>query len=705
MAGAPSAWGFDIGVTSLKAIKLQRDGDQVSVEQFEVVEHDKFLSDPDVDRDATIRATLEKFIAHHPMRREHLFIGVPGSSTFARFVKLPPVEPKKVPEIVKFEAIQQIPFPLDQVNWDYHTFQSPDSPDVEVGIFAMKKELVAQVLSNFQALNLTVHGVQMSPLAVYNAAAYDGLSDDKGTVLIDMGAEHTDLVIMDQGRLWLRTINIGGNHFTDALAKSFKQSFSRAEALKKQAATSKYQKQIFQAMRPIFADLVAEIQRSVGHYNSSHRDSKLERIVGMGNPFKLPNLQKYLQQELKMEVVRIDGFRKVKIDPKLAAAFNEQALGMATAYGLAVQGLGHAPIKTNLLPPEIARAMAWRRKQPWFIGAAACVGLSVAAVGGYVWNERSAFASSQSSERRQHNDSVIGQENILKSNWNSNVNQGQFDAQKTQVEQSLTLARARQIWPQLTLDIYQTLPQALTAAATQPTTQAADSQPAQPHTVVLTHILSDYNGVLSSVNVTTGVATPGTPAPVTVTPENPENGEQPPPSAAPSSINPAINTAVEGPSDHGFVVTIIGYCPNVPGLEPYDIAQQYMQTLASRHPVSQAADPNCLYYFTDFTLSGATIPPPIPGAGPNTGAETSIGPWAKGSGSFRDIYNRELSGAKPDAAKIINPNDPNAASQQDTIATGNFGGPIDAFTRDPSKGITYMYNYYQFTIQFKVHVK
>ena len=275
MAGAATAWGVDIGVSSLKAIKLRRDGDRVTIEAFEIIEHDKFLTEPDVNRDALIRSTLQKFMAKYAVRRDVVYIGVPGSMTFARFVKLPPVETKKIPEIVRFEAIQQIPFPLEQVNWDYHTFQHPDSPDVEVGIFAMKKELVAQVMSNFRSVDMNVQGVVMSAIAVYNAAAYDGMTDNKGTIIIDMGAEHTDLVIMDQGRLWLRTINIGGNHFTDALAKSFKQPFARAETLKKTAATSKYQKQIYQAMRPIFADLVAEIQRSIGHYSQTHRDSHL----------------------------------------------------------------------------------------------------------------------------------------------------------------------------------------------------------------------------------------------------------------------------------------------------------------------------------------------------------------------------------------------------------------------------------------------
>ena len=51
-------------------------------------------------------------------------VGVSGQSSFARFIKLPPVEPKKIPEIVRFEAIQQIPFPLDDVEWSYQLFQA-----------------------------------------------------------------------------------------------------------------------------------------------------------------------------------------------------------------------------------------------------------------------------------------------------------------------------------------------------------------------------------------------------------------------------------------------------------------------------------------------------------------------------------------------------------------------------------------------------
>jgi type IV pilus assembly protein PilM len=680
MAGAQTAWGLDVGVTSLKAIKLRRDGELVSVEAFDVVEHDKFLSEPDVDRDAMIQRTLQKFLLRNPIRRERVYIGVPGSATFARFVKLPPVEPKKVPEIVKFEAIQQIPFPLDQVNWDYHTFQSPESPDVEVGIFAMKKELVAQVLSNFRAAGLTIHGVQMSPLAVYNAAAYDGLTDDKGTVLIDMGAEHTDLVIMDQGRLWLRTINIGGNHFTDALAKSFKQSFSKAETLKKGAATSKYQKQIFQAMRPIFADLVADIQRSIGHYNSSHRDSRLERIVGMGNPFKLPNLQKYLQQELKMEVIRLDNFRKMKSDPKLGAGLNDAILSMTTAYGLAAQGLGLAPIDTNLLPIELARQMMWQNKQPWFIGAAAILVLAIGGAFVQFYAENKAFANTQG-EERAHNDNAMGDALRAKQGW---PNVDQFNTDKAQIDQILGLAQARTVWPALTMDILEALPQAKNPEAV---------KTPGSRLVVITGINSTYYGALSSVSTTGAVIINNPTGPAPDAQQVDANGD--PVQSAVSAV-PAVNPNQVGPSDHGFLVQITGYSPPVQGgAKTYEIPRAYLTQLMKAAPLSSTTKP---YYFSDPGFGGSLVPDPVPGATtPPTG-----GPWNLTQGPFAPIFGPDVAGVRPTTQPSL-PGVTDTAAQQ--MTTGNYGGPVDPFFRDSTKGPQYMYGYFQFTIQLKVHIR
>ncbi|MCK5711889.1 MAG: type IV pilus assembly protein PilM, partial [Hyphomicrobiaceae bacterium] len=308
MPAGKSVWGIDIGQCALKAIKLRQVGDRIEAVGFDVIEHAKILSQPDADRYQLVRNALDKFVSRNEIDGDKIVISVPGHTSFARFIKLPPVESKRIPEIVDYEAAQQIPFNIDDVEWAWQRIPTRDTSEVEVGIFAIKKDIIDDLLENFKEAGISVDVVQMAPLALYNFLETDQHVGTGTTILVDIGAENTDLIVADGHRIWLRNIHIGGNNFTEALVKSFKLTFAKAENLKRTAANSKYARQIFQAMRPVFSDLVAEVQRSIGFYTSLHRDARIERIVGLGNAFRLPGLQKFLQQNLQVEVEKVEAF-------------------------------------------------------------------------------------------------------------------------------------------------------------------------------------------------------------------------------------------------------------------------------------------------------------------------------------------------------------------------------------------------------------
>ncbi len=375
MAKAKTAWGIDIGQCALKALKLvdYADGSDPQVEAFEIIEHQQVLSSPDADRDQLIRQSLEELLARHNLSGSRVALSVPGQSSFTRFFQPPPVEAKDLPRIIQYEAGQQIPFPIDEVIWRWQAFQEEDTPELEVGIFAMKRLDVAEALGHLDTVGIAADVVQVAPLALYNFMIYDEqVADDGATLLVDIGADTTDLVVSDKGRIWTRTIQIGGDNFTEALSKSFKLSLGKAEALKRTAATSKYARQVFQVMRPVFADFVQEIQRSVGYYVSLHREAKFARLIGLGNGFRLPGLQKFLEQNLSIPVVRIDNYNNLSPAQGVnVPLFNEGILSFPTAYGLAIQLLRPVPVATDLLPEEIARRRLWAKKIPWFGAAAA----------------------------------------------------------------------------------------------------------------------------------------------------------------------------------------------------------------------------------------------------------------------------------------------------------------------------------------------
>ncbi|QOJ14115.1 MAG: type IV pilus assembly protein PilM [Planctomycetia bacterium] len=473
MASGGAVWGIDVGQCALKAMKIRPAGDgKLELLAFDLIEHPKILSQPDAEPDELIAAAIEKFVSRNDIAGDGFVIGVPGQQTFARFCKLPPVADKRrLPDLVRYEAQQQIPFDMDDVVWDYQVFSAADSPDTEVGIFAMRKDLVRKHIDYFTAHRISPLAIQTIPTALFNAIRYDGQGggdDGAATVLVDVGAQNTDLIIVEKSGGWMRNIPLGGNSFTDALIKSFKLSFAKAEQLKRQAASSKYARQIFQAMRPVFADLVAEIQRSLGHYASTHRDVELRNVLALGNAFLLPGLQKYLETNLTIAggVLKLEKFNALAPSATVnAPQFQGNILSFAAAYGLALQGLGLAQINADLLPVELARVAMWRRKQPLFLAGAATLVLAAA----LPWTRNLMDRQALGSDSPGSNPSLARTQQII--SWASEFQQ-RFSAvrqdtggEEERIKRAVELTRSRYIIPRLLALVNEAMPELPAAIA------------------------------------------------------------------------------------------------------------------------------------------------------------------------------------------------------------------------------------------------
>ena len=223
MAKIQAAWALDVGQAALKALKLVpgETPDVLIAEAFDFIEYPKILSQPDADPEQLVREALETFLERNDLKGCKVAIAVPGQAGLVKFIKLPPVEKKRIPDIVKFEARQQIPFALEEVVWDYQQIGGDDAGGgdedftmAEVGLFAMKRDQVNRAILPLKNAGIEVDIVQMAPIALYNFIAFDQLkgSESKDSVvLLDIGADNTDLIITDGTRIWQRN-EIGRAH-------------------------------------------------------------------------------------------------------------------------------------------------------------------------------------------------------------------------------------------------------------------------------------------------------------------------------------------------------------------------------------------------------------------------------------------------------------------------------------------------------------
>jgi len=410
MARSNAVWGIDLGQSALKALRCKpnEDATRITAEAFDIIEYPKVLSAPDADAVELVREALKQFLSRNVVKGDKVAISVPGQAGLARFIKLPPVESKKIPDIVKYEARQQIPFPLDDVIWDYQQMgggaeEDGFSLETEVGLFAMKRDQVYRALKPFEEAGIEVDIVQLAPLALYNFIAFDQMRDlpkadeydpddpPESVVLLSMGCDTSDLVVTNGFRVWQRSVPIGGNHFTKALVKELDLPFAKAEHLKRNATQAEDPKAVFQAMRPVFNDLSTECQRTLNFFQNLDRNAKISKIVGLGGVMKLPGIRTFLEQNLGHDVERLENFDRLSGSTVIESPiFKDNLLSFATCYGLCVQALRTPKIRTNLIPGEVLQERMIRAKKPWAVAAAAALmaGLAINGIGNYwrAWN-------------------------------------------------------------------------------------------------------------------------------------------------------------------------------------------------------------------------------------------------------------------------------------------------------------------------------
>lgn len=393
MARSPYVWGIDIGKAALKALRCgPGDGPRrLVVDSFDYIEYPQFLSQSEADAPEIIRNALAEFTGRHSLGGDRVAVSVPGQLGLTKFIKLPPIEAKKIPDIVRYEARQQIPFPLEQVVWSWQRLaggieESGFVIDAEVALFAMKSDQVEKSMAPLVEAGVYVDILQLAPIALANLAMFDLLpapseidpdSPPPSIVLVSMGVDSTDLVVTNGLRIWQRSMSIGGNSFTKALVKDQKLTFARAEELKCNAVRAEDPKAVYTAMRPVFDEFAVELQRSLSYFTSTDRTAEIGKVFMLGNAAGLRGLSDFVGKQLQLPTRRLELFQHLDCEQVMQKpAFRDNRLAFGTTYGLAVQATGQAGIDTNLLPRRIVVERKVHAKRPWAV--AALLGLLVA---------------------------------------------------------------------------------------------------------------------------------------------------------------------------------------------------------------------------------------------------------------------------------------------------------------------------------------
>ena len=302
---------------------------------------------------------------------------VPGQKVFMRFIKLPALDTvDDMAEQVGYEAQQHIPFPPEEIVYDYQLLGNADDGEQEVLLVAIKKDELDELNGQVEANGLHTRSVDCSTTALYNAyrASYD--DGDESVMILDIGSKTTDILFVEGDRFFTRSVTAAGSFVTNSISREFNLGFREAERLKVDQglvslgsghteSLSEEQANLAGVIRTAMNRLSSEIQRTINHYRAQYKGSAPSKVYICGGGASLPYTAEFLQESLNVPVELFNPLQALTVGKQVdMEQLEADAVCLGPVVGAAVSGAKVGVFNIDLVPTSVGKERAERQLLP-----------------------------------------------------------------------------------------------------------------------------------------------------------------------------------------------------------------------------------------------------------------------------------------------------------------------------------------------------
>lgn len=370
--GSRSSIGLDLGSHTLKAVEVA----PVGGGSFKVTRLGVAPTPPGSVADGVaaspeaLGAAIKNLLSTAGIRGNRVVTALGGEAVIIRELKLPEMPDAELEQAVAYEAERYLPYGVRDVSRDFQVLgKAAEEGQLEILLVAARKEVVSRQLAALQSTGLSANILDVAPFSMLRAVGArtaaarreavavgardrgDGQVDghDGTVVYVDLGAESSDIIIMEGERLRLaRNISTGGNAITKAIAEALSLELPAAQTLKEDRAQLLLEGQqpddptvghLHDAILPVINSIFTEVRRSLDYYQTRSRGQAVGRVLLTGGTAKLRNLAPFLSEELGLPVEVGNPFAAFRAEAAFPQEYlNDIAPMMAVAVGLALRG-------------------------------------------------------------------------------------------------------------------------------------------------------------------------------------------------------------------------------------------------------------------------------------------------------------------------------------------------------------------------------
>ena len=188
------AAGLDIGNRFAKAVVVERSGHRLVLVGFAVQE-----TPPIPEGQALNLGFVPELLARAGWKREPVAAAMRAGQVTVREMSLPFTEKAQLDQVARFQAENDLPFPLEEAILDYlPTGQDAETTDVMT--FAARKTAVGGWLDALGDAGIDLCALGVEPLALAEGMRAMGAAPATPHLFLDLGASCAKVVCMEDGR-------------------------------------------------------------------------------------------------------------------------------------------------------------------------------------------------------------------------------------------------------------------------------------------------------------------------------------------------------------------------------------------------------------------------------------------------------------------------------------------------------------------------
>jgi type IV pilus assembly protein PilM len=355
--GKSTVLGIDFGASSIKAVELLINGQDVELLNFGEVNLKKIEDGlPEnaprtFDEEMTLR--LRALLREMKVSTKNISMSIPAYVGLVSLAEFPFLEDRELASAVQFEAKKYIPSRPEDIalSWDIlHVIEPSDAvPGGKMQVLltaALRKEI-----ERYEKY-LTDLGVEplFEELEIFSLARALTRGRNGTEMLIDIGSKVTNLIVVQDGQVQANsTVSIGGKDITQTIADTMNIGKERADDLKKSGVDllNSLESGIqFPALETILIEF-KRLQELVIHKNPS---AYCQEIILSGGGAQLSGLPTYFEKKMNMPVTIGDPWKGVKM-PKNFVRGDYFDTQYTVALGVAF-GQKDATVKRKMMGPR-----------------------------------------------------------------------------------------------------------------------------------------------------------------------------------------------------------------------------------------------------------------------------------------------------------------------------------------------------------------